>query len=80
MRLIEEAPERHPVNRGCLIRVLLRRITHGIHFEVDPSTISVVGVIRGRRHPPTRGWGGLRPSALLLGRRPGCRFQHGETR
>lgn len=53
MRLIEEAPERHPVICGRLRRVLLRRFPYGIYFKVYPSTISVVGVIHGRRHPDT---------------------------
>jgi toxin ParE1/3/4 len=53
MRLIEEAPEGHPVIHGRLRRVLLRRFPYGIYFKVYPATISVVGVIHGRRHPDT---------------------------
>jgi toxin ParE1/3/4 len=53
MRLIEEAPERHPIIRGRLRRVLVRRFPYGIYYKVYPSTISVVGVIHGRRHPET---------------------------
>jgi toxin ParE1/3/4 len=53
MRLIEEAPERHPVIRGRLRRVLLRRFPYGVYSKVYPSTISDVGVIHGRRHPDT---------------------------
>jgi len=51
--LIEEAPERQPTIRGHLRRVLLRRFTYGIYYKVYPSTISVVGVIHGHRHPDT---------------------------
>jgi len=53
MRLIEEAPEGHPVIRGRLRRVLLRRFPYDVYFEGYPWTISVVGVIHGRRHPDT---------------------------
>lgn len=53
MRLIEEAPEGHPVTRGRLRRVLLRGFPYGVYFKVYPSTISIVGVIHGRRHPDT---------------------------
>jgi toxin ParE1/3/4 len=53
MGLIEEATESHPVIRGRLRRVLLRGFPYGIYFKVYPSTISVVGVIHGRRHPDT---------------------------
>lgn len=53
MRLIEEAPEGHPVIRGRLRRVLLRGFPYGVYFKVYPSTISIVGVIHGRRHPDT---------------------------
>ncbi len=51
--LIEEAPERHPIIRGRLRRVLLRRFPYAVYYKVFPSTISVVGVIHGHRHPDT---------------------------
>ena len=51
MQRIEEAPERHPVIRGHLRRVLLRQFPYGIYYKIYPSTISVVGVIHGHRHP-----------------------------
>ncbi len=53
MALIEEAPERHPIIRGRLRRVLLRRLPYAVYYKVFPSTISVVGVIHGHRHPDT---------------------------
>jgi hypothetical protein len=53
IRLIEEEPERHPVIRGRLRRVLLRRFPYGVYYKIYPSTISVVGVIHGHRHPDT---------------------------
>ncbi len=60
MTLIEEAPERHRVIRGRLRRVLLRRFPYAVYYKVFSSTISVVGVIHGHRHPDT--W--LRRAAL----------------
>jgi plasmid stabilization system protein ParE len=53
MRLIEEAPERHPIIRGRLRRVLLRQFPYGVYCKIYPTTISVVGVIHGHRHPET---------------------------
>lgn len=53
MRRIEEAPERQPVIRGRLRRVLLGRFPYAIYYKVYPATISVVGVIHGHRHPDT---------------------------
>ncbi len=53
MRVIKEAPERQPVIRGRLRRVLLHRFPYGISYKIFPSTISVVGVIHGHRHPDT---------------------------
>ncbi len=38
---------------GRVRRVLLRRFPYGICCKVYPSTSSVVGVVRGRRHPDT---------------------------
>ena len=60
MRRIEEAPERYPLIRGRLRRVLLERFPYGVYYKVYPSVISVVGVIHGHRHPDT--W--LRRAAL----------------
>lgn len=51
MRRIEEAPERYPVIRGRLRRVLLERFPYAVYYKVYPSVISVVGVIHGHRHP-----------------------------
>ena len=53
LRLIEEVPERHPIIRGRLRRVLLRRFPYAIYYKVYQSTITVVGVIHGHRHPDT---------------------------
>lgn len=53
MRVIEEAPERQSIIRGRLRRVLLRRFPYGVYYKVFPSTISIVGVIHGHRHPDT---------------------------
>ena len=53
IRHIEEAPERQPIIRGRLRRVLLRRFPYGVYYKLYPSTISVVGVIHGHRHPDT---------------------------
>ena len=50
---IEEATERHPIIRGRLRRVLLRGFPYAVYYKVFPSTISVVGVIHGHRHPDT---------------------------
>lgn len=50
---IREAPERRPVIRGKLRRVLLRGFPYGVYYKVFPETISVVGVIHGHRHPDT---------------------------
>lgn len=43
-------PQRR-LSRGGLRRVLLRRFLDSTYIGVHPSTISVVGVIRGRRSP-----------------------------
>jgi plasmid stabilization system protein ParE len=51
MQRIEKAPERHPIIRGHLRRVLLRRFPYGRYYKIYPTTISVVGVIHGHRHP-----------------------------
>lgn len=50
---IAEAPERFPVVRGRLRRVLLRRFPYAVYYKVYPTVISVVGVIHGHRHPDT---------------------------
>ena len=49
--VILEAPERQPVVRGRLRRILLRRFPYSVYYKVFSSVISVVGVIHGRRHP-----------------------------
>lgn len=51
--MIREAPQRHPVGRGNLRRILLRRFPYAIYFKLYASSISVVGVIHGHRHPDT---------------------------
>lgn len=53
MSSIEASPERYPVILGRLRRVLLRRFPYAVYFKVYPSTITVVGVIHGHRHPET---------------------------
>ncbi len=53
MAVIEEAPERHSLIRGRRRRVLLRRFPDAVYYKIFPSTISVVGVIHGHRHPDT---------------------------
>ncbi len=53
MQHIQADPERYPVIRGRLRRVLLRRFPYGVYYKVYPSSISVVGVIHGHRHPDT---------------------------
>jgi hypothetical protein len=46
---IAEAPERFPVLRGRLRRLLLAGFPYAVYYKV----ISVVGVIHGHRHPDT---------------------------
>lgn len=53
LTLIAEAPERFPVVRGRLRRMLLHRFPYAVYYKVYPSVISVVGVIHGHRHPDT---------------------------
>lgn len=53
MTIIEETPLSHPVIRGRLRRVLVRHFPYAVYYKVFPSTISVVGVIHGHRHPET---------------------------
>ena len=50
---IEQSPEMFPVVQGRLRRVLLRRFPYAVYFKIYASTISVVGVIHGPRHPNT---------------------------
>jgi plasmid stabilization system protein ParE len=51
LALIDEAPERFPLVRGRLRRVLLRRFPYGVYYKVYPTVVSIVGVIHGHRHP-----------------------------
>lgn len=51
MRMIEESLERYPIIRGHLRRLLLQRFPYALYDKVCPTTISVVGVIHGNRHP-----------------------------
>ena len=53
VKRIAEAPERHPVVRGLLRRVLLERFPYAVYYKIYPSVVSVVGVIHGHRHPDT---------------------------
>ncbi len=46
-------PDSHPVVAGALRRVLLRRFPYAVYFKIYERTISIVGVIHGRRHPQT---------------------------
>ena len=48
---IAAAPERYPVERGRLRRVLVVRFPYVAYFKIFPRSISVVGVIHGNRHP-----------------------------
>ncbi len=50
---ITETPERYPVVRGRLRRILLRGFPYAVYYKVYPSLISVVGVIHGHRRPDT---------------------------
>jgi plasmid stabilization system protein ParE len=49
--LIDEAPERYPLVRGRLRRVLLRQFPYAVYYKVYPTVVSIVGVIHGHRHP-----------------------------
>lgn len=51
MQRIAAAPEQFPVVQGRLRRVLLQRFPYAVYYKVYPTTLSVVGVIHGRRHP-----------------------------
>lgn len=53
MERIAEAPAQFLVVRGRLRRVLLHRFPYAVYYKVYPTTISIVGVIHGRRHPST---------------------------
>lgn len=53
MTAIEEAPFRYPFIRGQLRRVLVRRFPYAVYYKVFPTTISVLGVLHGHRHPDT---------------------------
>ncbi len=50
---IEAMPESQAIIRGRLRRVLLARFPWAVYYKVYPSSISVVGVIHGHRHPDT---------------------------
>ena len=50
---IAEAPEQFPVARGRLRRVLVQHFPYAVYYKRYPRTISIVGVIHGRRHPST---------------------------
>ncbi len=50
---IAEAPDRFPVIRGRLRRVLLRRFPYAVYCKVYPSVSSVVVAIHGSRPPDT---------------------------
>ena len=50
---IAEAPEQFPVVRGRRRRVLVRHFPYAVYYKRYPRTISIVGVIHGRRHPST---------------------------
>ena len=50
---ITSDPERFPVIRGRLRRVLLSSYPYAVYFKVYPSVTSIVGVIHGHRHPQT---------------------------
>lgn len=53
LSLITKSPERHPVVRGRLRRMLLQGFPYAVYYKVYPKVISVVGVIHGHRHPGT---------------------------
>ena len=48
---IGEAPDRFPVVRGRLRRMLLIGFPYAVYYKIFPRTISIVGVIHGHRHP-----------------------------
>ena len=50
---IEAMPEAQAIIRGRLRRVLLSRFPWAVYYKVHPSSISVIGVIHGHRHPGT---------------------------
>ena len=50
---IAEAPEQFPVVRGRLRRVLVQHFPYAVYYKRYPRTISIVGVIHGRRNPST---------------------------
>jgi len=54
MRSIADAPERYPLVRGHLRRILLHRFPYAVYYKVYPAVITIVGVIHGHRHP--RNW------------------------
>ena len=51
IKSIEHAPKRQAVVRGQLRRRLLKGFPYAVYYKLYPRTISVVGVIHGRRHP-----------------------------
>ena len=53
MSRIQETPAGHPIIRGRLRRVLLRRFPYAVYYKVYEFSISVVGMIHGHRHPDT---------------------------
>ena len=53
MTQIAEAPEQFSVVHGRLRRVLVQHFPYAVYYKRYPRTISIVGVIHGRRHPST---------------------------
>ena len=50
---IADAPDRYPVVRGRLRRLLLPGFPYAVYYKAFERSVSVVGVIHGRRHPDT---------------------------
>lgn len=50
---IIERPLAYPRVRGEMRRAILRRFPYGVFFRLIDDEIVVLGIVHGRRHPPT---------------------------
>ncbi|MGH7628405.1 MAG: type II toxin-antitoxin system RelE/ParE family toxin [Gemmatimonadales bacterium] len=48
---IRQNPGSFPVVHGQLRRVLVAQFPYAVYYRMFPTTISIVGVVHGRRHP-----------------------------